>query len=243
MDPVVDQAICLRQWDYSETSQTAVLFGRSLGIVRVLGKGSKRNDPRFSGGLEVCTVGEAVVYPKETGLAVLAGWDLTETLSRSRSSLASYYAAMLALEAPRLVLSEAEAHPAAFDALLDALRSLDEATWPVVLARWLWRLLDDAGYRPEVAGRDAAAFSPGGGRLVDVHEAQRLGDRAWPVLASTAEGLRRLASGDPLDPADAVRVGRLLCWYLRELGGHELNALEPVYGPFDPSRAHAGRLS
>ncbi|MEM8757697.1 MAG: recombination protein O N-terminal domain-containing protein [Planctomycetota bacterium] len=218
MDPVVDQAICLRQWDYSETSQTAVLFGRNLGIVRVLGKGSKRNDPRFSGGLEVCTLGEAVVYPKESGLAVLGGWDLLKTYRGVRTSHASYCAAMLAIELPRLLLSEHEPHEPAWEGLAEALGTMAAESWHVVLARWQWGLLIEAGYGPDLGPADWVGFSPGLGRFVDAAAAADAG-RVWAVHPTTREALLDLAAGRAVDPLLAVRAGRLLAWYDLELTG------------------------
>ncbi|MEM9166372.1 MAG: recombination protein O N-terminal domain-containing protein [Planctomycetota bacterium] len=240
MDPVVDQAICLRQWDYSETSQTAALFCRELGIVRVLGKGSKRNDPRFSGGLEVATLGEAVVIPKESGLAVLAGWDLRHTYRRVRSSMASYAAAMLAVELPRMLLSEDEPHAAAFDGLVRFLERVGSETWSVELAVWLWRLLTESGYRPALdAPPPHAGFSPDLGRLVSSGE--RSGARLiWRVHPTTVRGLVRLAAAETPEAGDAVRVGRLLAWYARELAGREPASMASVFGPAVPTVAQEG---
>src|SRR4051812_20305466 len=64
MAAVTDQAVCIRQWDWSETSQTVSLFGRETGVVRAIAKGSKREHSRFSGGLEVMTRGEMIVHIK-----------------------------------------------------------------------------------------------------------------------------------------------------------------------------------
>ena len=50
-----DQAICIRHWDYSETSQTVGLFGRTLGCFRGLAKGARRERGSFSGGLDLLT--------------------------------------------------------------------------------------------------------------------------------------------------------------------------------------------
>ncbi len=235
MDPVVDEAVCLRQWDFSETSQTAVLFTRKLGIVRVLGKGTKRNDPRFSGGLEVGTLGEAVIYPKETGLATLAGWDLRRTFRGTRRSLESHYAAMFALDVPRHLLSEDEPHPEAFDGLVAALDELERTDWRPAIAAWLWRLLDRAGYRPDAgAGTNAVGFSPERGAFVGAEDGGR-GGAVWSVQPTTVEAVRTLASGGRPDGADAERAARLLGWYVRELAGREPPTMAPLLGRHDPS--------
>jgi recombinational DNA repair protein (RecF pathway) len=40
--PIIDQAIVVRLWDFSETSQTVSLFLREHGMLRGLAKGSRR---------------------------------------------------------------------------------------------------------------------------------------------------------------------------------------------------------
>lgn len=238
MDPVVDEAVCLRQWDYSETSQTAVLFTRKLGIVRVLGKGTKRNDPRFSGGLEVGTLGEALIYPKETGLATLAGWDLRRTFRESRRSLASHHALMFALDLPRHLLSEDEPHARAFDGLVATLDALGRSDWRPVIAGWLWHVLDEAGYRPDLSAgtagdRPVRGFSPERGRLVAEDDPDR--GVIWEIQPGTAAALRSIASGEAVAEDQAERAGRLLAWYVREIAGREPPTMPPLFGRFDPS--------
>ena len=44
MGTIHDQGVCIRHWDFSETSQTVSLFGRSLGVVRGLAKGLPHHD-------------------------------------------------------------------------------------------------------------------------------------------------------------------------------------------------------
>ena len=55
MPTITDQAIVIRRWDFSETSQTVSLFTRDHGIVRGLAKGAKREKGDFSGGLDLLT--------------------------------------------------------------------------------------------------------------------------------------------------------------------------------------------
>lgn len=239
MDTQVDIAICLRQWDYSETSQTAALLSRTHGVVRVLGKGTKRADPRFSGGLEIGTLGEAVFVPKaNSNLATLAGWDLRETYRRSRSDLQTYYAVMFALEVAINLLPEGEPHPVSFEALSALLGSLQPDNWQRQTAEFLWALLSDAGFRPSVEEQlsPPIVFLPAHGKLIS-DQASSPGSTKWLVLESTAEALCKLDrtdSAESLDSGDAERVGRFLAWYVRELIERELSTLRPLYGSTSP---------
>jgi recombinational DNA repair protein (RecF pathway) len=239
VDTEVDIAICLRQWDYSETSQTAALLSRRLGVVRVLGKGTKRADPRFSGGLEIGTLGEAVIVPKtNSGLATLAGWDLRETYRKSRSDLQGYYAVMFALEATINLLPEGEAHPGSFDALTELLADLAPGNWQTVIVQFLWKLLSDAGFRPSI-DEDLSApivFLPSLGKLTSDSK-QAPGSTKWMVLESTALALANLGQANhaqSLESEDAERVGRFLAWYVRELIERELSTLRPLFGNTRP---------
>lgn len=239
MDTEVDIAICLRQWDYSETSQTAALLTRRLGVVRVLGKGTKRADPRFSGGLEIGTLGEAVIVPKaNSGLATLAGWDLRETYRTSRSSLQCYYASMFALEVAINLLPEGEPHPVSFEALADLLAGLQSDNWQTQVVDFLWKILSDAGFRPSIdEGLDApTVFLPALGRLARDDD-QNPSSARWLVLESTAKALILLSktdSAETLGTEDAERIGRFLAWYVRELIERELSTLRPLFGPAAP---------
>ena len=58
MPAVRDQAICLRVWEWSETSQTVALFSRELGVVRAVAKGARRPKSPFAGQLDLFFEGE-----------------------------------------------------------------------------------------------------------------------------------------------------------------------------------------
>ena len=239
MEAEVDIAICLRQWDYSETSQTAALLCRRLGLVRVLGKGTRRPDPRFSGGLEIGTLGEAVIVPKNSSnLATLAGWDLRETFRASRADLTGYYAAMFAIEVAHSILPEGEPHAAVFDALSAVLSRSPDEPWQIAVTDYLWAVLGDTGYQPSTEGyiQGPCAFSPRLGTLMNTQHVKRT-DSAWAVLETTAQALCQLeqeSNAQGLDIEQAERVGRLLAWYVRELVERELSTLRLLFGETTP---------
>ena len=95
MPPVHDIALCIRHWDWSETSQTVSLFTRTHGLIRGIAKGSKREKSNFSGGIELLTRGQALFILKPAAdLANLTAWDLQETFPAIRRNLSSFYSAM-----------------------------------------------------------------------------------------------------------------------------------------------------
>jgi len=122
-----DEAICLRQLEWSETSQVVTLFGRETGIVRAVAKGARREKGAYSGGVEVLTRGEMVAILKSSGaMATLTAWDLQDPLPRLRRSLGAHYAGLFLADATQRALSEVDPHPALYDALADALESLGQ---------------------------------------------------------------------------------------------------------------------
>ncbi len=116
---VTEQAICIRHWDWSETSQTVSVFARGQGMLRAVAKGSRRENSRFSGGLEVLTRGEMVAIVKPSvEMANLIAWDLQETFPALRASLESFYSGMYIADVVQSAVTEHDPHPALLEALL-----------------------------------------------------------------------------------------------------------------------------
>jgi DNA repair protein RecO (recombination protein O) len=240
-----DEAICLRQLEWSETSQVVTLFGRETGLARAVAKGARRERSAYSGGVEVLTRGEMVIILKSSGaMATLTAWDLLDPLSRLRRSLRAHYAALYLADTTQRALSEVDPHPALYDALAHALESLgttDEsdaastaAAEASVSLQYLWILLGEIGYRPQLGAGAADSppvvwFDPVAGRIQSSGAAG-----AWKVRAQTVEALRRSAQAQPA-PSDAtIRALRLLDAYLTHLLGRPIPAAEAFFGPGGP---------
>jgi DNA repair protein RecO len=249
MPPVSDQAICIRVWDWSETSQTVSVFGRTTGVIRAVAKGSKRENSKFSGGLEVLTRGEFMAAIKNTdNMALLTAWDLQETFPAARASLSAFYAGMTMLDLVHRGVQDHDPHPALFDGLLLGLRELgtpESDRWAVL--KFLWMVLVETGHQPEVfkdasGGQDlesakSYAFSARAGGLTrDVASASgRQSERGaaangvWRVRAETVELLRGLAAGHGEgDNAAVERATRLLALYFREVFACELPSMKQM---------------
>ncbi|MFZ2875105.1 MAG: DNA repair protein RecO [Phycisphaerales bacterium] len=246
-----DDAVCIRHWDWSETSQTVSLFSRGHGVVRCVAKGSRREKSDYSGGLELATRGEMAAFIKREGqLSNLTAWDLQEVFPDVRCSLSAFTHAMAMLDVVHHCLEPLDPHPGVFDALVLGLRALaDTGARRPALTVVLWTALDETGHRPELfadasSGADLApltegavlTFSPRAGGLVA--GAVRDGP-AWRVRAETVDLLRLIASGvwpdpDARDPATFERAARLLGWYFREVFGVEPPALAPFLVAPDP---------
>ena len=251
MPPVHDDAVCIRQWEWSETSQTVSLFCRDLGLVRALAKGARRPKAPYSGGVEILTRGDAgVILKPSSEMALLTEWDLLEQFPALRRSLDAHYAGLYMAELIHYAVHDHDPHPALYASLLDALRSLDEdLARRTALLNFQWAILVETGYRPEIntdvrtgeplAPAPSYRFSPSLGGLIPDKASPGEANGAWRVRRETIELLARLplqpgphsgstenhpAGREPID-----RAGRLLAAYLRYVLGREPRMLPYLY--------------
>jgi len=252
MPPSKDQALCLRQVDWSETSQVVWLFAREVGLVRAVAKGARRPGERFDGGIELLTRGEAIVYLKPGAeLATLAAWDTLERFPLPRRSLDGFYAGLYLADLTLRLLQDRDPHPRLFDALVLALRAgPDDVLGALVGAQWA--ALDESGFRPKLdadleSGEPLAdgglSFLPRRGGFTrqpgETHP-------AWRVRPQTVAVLRNLDApgGSAATPTaiDLVRAARLLDAYAREILGRDIPAAEALFERLGPeSRPRNGR--
>jgi DNA repair protein RecO (recombination protein O) len=242
MPRIKDQAICIRHIDWSESSQVVVLLTQEHGKLRGLAKGSKRASPsavqRFSGGIELLTMGQVVAVSKRTAeLATVTEWDLQNDYHYLRHDLRAQRLAMYGADLTHAMLADEDAHPGAFTAMSEFLTALaDIPGRAAALLRFQWVLLEDCGYRPELE-RDvrrgdplgkarAYTFDPVAGGLTVEN-----GIDDWRVRGKTVTLLQKLLAGESIDDAEADsldRANRLLCVYARSILDKELPTMGVV---------------
>ena len=245
MPRIKDQAICIRHVDWSETSQVVTLLTEQHGKISGVAKGSKRMSPshvaRFSGGIELLTLGQVVATLKSTvELASITEWDLQQTHRYLRQDLVDHQMGLYGADLAAALLADSDPHPASFAALRDFLVELGKSYGrATAVLRYQWRMLDDCGYRPELAKdvrigqplADAASYlfdAQGGGFTADAQAAEGPAETGpWRCRRQSLEILRRMAAddSDPLRaiaPADIERANRLLCVYARAILDRQL---------------------
>ncbi len=252
MATIQGEAICVRHWDWSETSQTVSLLTREHGLLRCLAKGSKRDKAPFSGGLEIATLGHmvAIVRPNSE-LVLLTQWDLLEPMHLLRQDLGRFHAGMYAIDLVPRLINDHDPHPEIYDAVARTLRLLgqqpdSERDMQARLMLWYqWSLLGHIGSRPELrndvvdGGRlgpaaEVFGFHSGYGGLTRDPGVHDLSD-IWRVRRSTIDLLRRLDERCELDALanasadDLMRAGGLLAMYIRTLVGHDIRSAQAVY--------------
>jgi len=235
MSTIRDQAIVLRHWEWSESSQTAALFTRAHGLIRGLAKGARREKGRFSGGLELLTRGEVVAILKQTtDLATLTDWDLQEVFPRLRNDLRTHHAGLYLADVLAHALRPLDPHPRLWDEAHATLRSLDEGGSPSeALVRFQWATLVETGHQPRLdwpdgAAKDAAVvgFDPvAGGLCADPGEAPGVSG-PWRIRGETVRALRGLEAQEPnwtrAAPATLDRMNRFLAACLTWILGRDL---------------------
>lgn len=242
MPTVVDEAVVLRVWEFSETSQTVSLLTRAGGRLRGLAKGARRERSPFSGGFEALSRGEVVAIVKpSTDLATITEWDLREVFRGPRVTLAGHHAGLYLAEVTHLGVADDDPHPGLFDALVDALRALDApGDASAGLLAFQWALLRETGVAPALDPGDRPAgvtlgFDPAHGRFVrDPGPAS--GREVWRVRRATLDALAAVVEpGAPLHgppaPEDLDRANRLLAHYIAYTLGREPATRRLVFGP------------
>ena len=206
-----DDAICLRSYEYAESSQIVSCLTRRGGRVRGLAKGATRTAPsslaRFSGGLWPTQRGQLTVAARaSTELAAVTEWDLLDDRHGLRTALDAQRHALALVELVDALTADGDPAPHLFDWLDEALGHLAapaaSAAGRGVAVAFVWRLLDAAGFAPRLdqdldsgrpltpAAADRLAFIPAEGGFSTAAEA---GPHVWPVSGSTVRLLRRFA--------------------------------------------------
>lgn len=242
MATVYDQGICIRQWDFSETSQTVSLFGRSLGVVRGLAKGARRERGAFDGGFDLLSRGEfGAIIKSNRDLATLTEWDLLEVFPRLRTDLVANQAAFYMADLVGRMLQPEDPHPVLFDCFVQSLRTIGAARsieepppdGSGSLLRFQWTLLGETGYKPRVdvtSTSDVFEFAPAVGGIIQPGETTE-GPR-WKVRRSTLECLSTMDVGSQSNTETTTldRANRLLAAYTRHILGAEPSTMHAVFG-------------
>ena len=238
-----DEAVCIRHWDFSETSQTVSLFTRTQGVLRGLAKGAKRVGGRFSGGIDLLTRGEVVAIVKPgRELATLTDWTLLTAWRAVRNDLAANQAGFYAADLVQRMLALGDPHPRLYEALVSFLESLEvprSGANPSAAATLAFQtvLLDEVGLRPrlELPAEAAATigFSPDDGGTCPAGA-----PGAWKVRRPTIELLQTIEASEfpgafdraRIAPEESVlRANRLLAAYVRHSLGLQPETMRRLF--------------
>ena len=161
MPRITDDAIVMRRWEFSETSQTVLLLTREHGPVRGLAKGAMRPNGSFGGGFEPLTAGHVGFITKAgRDLATLTEWHVEQVWWPIRQNLSALQHATWAIDMVGRMVAEHDPHPEVYDALRDLFDALSESKdADAAMVTWQWALLEAVGHRPEFS-RDVRRGTP-----------------------------------------------------------------------------------
>lgn len=150
-----DRCICLRKFEYSETSQILTLLGRETGLLRVIARGAHRTTKagasKFGGGIDLLETGQAVfTFDPNRELSTLCEWSLLEGRLPLRTNLRGLYLGQYAAELITLLFQEHDPHPALFDRLERTLPDLSTERKEEKFLSFQLDLLRDAGFLLEL---------------------------------------------------------------------------------------------
>jgi DNA repair protein RecO (recombination protein O) len=148
---IKDQAVCIRNQDYSESSQIVTLFGREHGKIRAIAKGSRRTKGKFEGGIELLSVGSVIFVPAhEAGsLSTLSEFECTSAFPGLRKNLLGLHCAQYAADMISQFTEDFDPHELLFDALCNALAAFEQSQNPEsVLLPFELTLLKEVGLAP-----------------------------------------------------------------------------------------------
>ncbi len=235
-----DDAICIRHWDYSETSQTVGLLTLRHGVVRAIAKGARRDRSGFFGGVDLLTAGRGtlLIKPDQT-LATLTGWQLQDHFPRIRASLSANRIAFYAADLVSQLTTPNDPHAAMYRGLLNLLRQIggrqSEQVTQSLLLEFQWLMLHEAGVQPALGDMDGesdvALFAPhDGGKIT-----KRATGVVWKVRPATIRLLQALQREGGLpdgttEPESLHRANRLLAAYIREIIGEQPPTMLSLFG-------------
>ncbi|MCH2142752.1 MAG: DNA repair protein RecO [Phycisphaerales bacterium] len=230
MPRLVDDAIVLRRWEYSETSQTVSVLTHQHGIIRGLAKGALRPNGSFGGGFEPMTRGQlAWIQKDDRELCTLTEWSLQDVYWPVRQNLQANRLAIYAVDLTQRLLTDRDPHPDVFEHLHVMLEGAGQVDCAYTqLTHFQCGLLQSVGWMPQMHC-DATTGEP----LPE--NAESLGFRvaAGGVVAnpisgdhrvrpSTVHYLASLNQNQPDPPADQEtprRAAALLAVHIRDLLG------------------------
>lgn len=222
MPLISDRAICVRRFEYSETSQILALFTREHGMIRVIAKGAHRTTKagasKYDGGLDTLDEGDALFTDRlDKDLNTLAEWKLIDGHRGLRRSQRALYLGLYLAEIVGSVFEVHDPHPDAFDRFAATLSQLATPAVEESALAMVLDLLDESGFMPSLSncvgcdrptmGERVLFFSPARGGIVCRDCEAGLPDRVQvdPRLISIAMTVARL----PRYNGVALRLPRL----------------------------------
>ena len=144
-------AVVIGSFPLGESDRVVTFFSREYGKVRGVARASRRPRSRFTGALELFTVGQLVFF--DTGRSDLLRvdhFDVLRPLARLRDDLDRLGHASWIVECVNRLTAERDPHAALYGLLTRSLRTMEIARPGRVAICFVTRALDVLGHRPRL---------------------------------------------------------------------------------------------
>jgi DNA repair protein RecO (recombination protein O) len=192
-------AVVIGSFPLGESDRVVSFFSRDFGRLRGVARAARRMRSRFTGALELFTLGQLAFF--DTGrsdLVRIDHFDVTHPFAGLREDLGTLGEAAWVVEVVARTTAERDRQPALYGLLVRALRAMEASPRPARVAVCFGvRCLDVLGHRP---------------RLDRCGECGRAYPFPRPALAESGvlcEGCRAGADAVPVTPATVAAFARL----------------------------------
>ncbi|MEW6357429.1 MAG: DNA repair protein RecO [Planctomycetota bacterium] len=238
------EAIVLRRFDYSETSQIVWAYTRDFGKEKLIAKGAKRLTKSALGAMDPLTHVDLVFLDRQReGLRTLTEWELLDSFHGLREDLDRLYRASYAVQLVSELTEEGEANPRIFDLLLRILkRFCEDGDHGKLIFAFELALLRCVGYLPRLVrcAHCGSDLSGGGRRCFSIREGGVLCEEccgadadaidmsraALTAMATLAHGDRARIGRLQLPPRVAAEMRRVMNAHMSALLGRELKMMK-----------------
>lgn len=208
--------------------------------MRGLAKGAKRAGGRFSGGIDLLTLGEVIAITKPgRELATLTDWSLVKPWRALRTNLLANQTAYYLIDLVQRLLAPSDPHPRLFEALVGAIDRTEAGQAASATLSFQWTLLDELGYRPRVElppdGGASLWFSPDAGGTIEgiVPDARpnlwRVRRQTIGLLVALSEATDTSEIAQAADADTLARANRLLAAYIRHQVGATITTMRLLF--------------
>ena len=144
-------AVVIGSFALGESDRVVTFYSRDYGKVRGVAKASRRPRSRFSGALELFTLGELVFFDTgKSDLVRVDHFDVVHPLARLREDLERLGHASWIVECVARLTAERDPHMGLYALLARSLRSMERAPAGRVAVCFVVRCLDALGHRPRL---------------------------------------------------------------------------------------------
>jgi len=248
-------AIVTRSLNYGESDKIITFFTRDFGKLKGIAKGARRSRKRFQNALGLFSHLRLIFFDKEgLGLVRAEGCDILHSFPKIKEDLKKIVYGNYYLELVNEMAGEREANQEAFELLLSALSSLEEANLQEEQLRiFEIRVLSLFGYRPNMrrcnlCKRDwedlkeipAVFFSLERGALI-CEQCSKMRNNLIPLSLGTARLIEKISQTElpkierlRFTPQALSESRELLPKFISYQLGKELKSLKAINGIANP---------